>query len=201
MNRPDLLIFDLDGVLVDTSPCHRRAYEDLWHQLGIEGPSYETIAGRKTSEVVVELTAHLKPSAAQIREWTLFKQLQARQYLTTEAITYSDSAPCLAALARHRVRLALGTAASRATTDEDVSVGKPSPEAYLKLMARAAASPAHTVIVEDSRAGIMAAVASKAYVAVVRTGRTVHHPRFIGSFADLHGLLDKIGIVSACIAC
>lgn len=212
MRRFDLVIFDLDGVLVDTSPCHSRAFKDLWQKVGIAGPPYEVIAGRTTKDVVTEFTAKLTPSPVQILEWVLFKQLQARQYLATQTIIYSDSISCPKVLARQEFQLALGTGASRDTTrlilkqlhlteffsivvtGEDVKSGKPSPEVYLKIMAQAAVSPSRTLIIEDSSSGLEAAVRSKANVASVRTGKRVEAPRFVGSFADFHELLHRLSI-------
>jgi len=206
----DLLIFDMDGVLVDTTPCHRRAYDALWSRLGIAGPPYEQIAGRKTDEVVAEFATGLQPAPAQLREWVLFKQARAREYLATEEIIFSDIADCLTALAGSQIRLALATGASRETvglifsrlgfadifsiimTGEDVIRGKPAPEIYLKAIWRAAASPQRTLVVEDSDAGLAAAMASGAYVASVRTGARVEGANFIGAFPDLRELLSYL---------
>jgi len=211
----ELLIFDMDGVLVDTTPCHRQAYDDLWQRLGVAGPPYEQIAGRKTGEVVAELTAGLHPGPAQLHEWVYFKQARAREYLGAGEIIYCDTADCLTALAGGQFRLALATGASRETTGlvltrlgladlfsiimtgEDVTSGKPSPEIYLKVMSRAAASPQQTLIVEDSDAGLAAAVASGAYVASVRTGARVEGANFIGVFSDLWELFSSLGVKRA----
>ena len=208
----ELLIFDMDGVLVDTAPSHGRAYEDLWSMMGIRGPRYETIAGRKTSEVITSLAKELNPSAAQIDKWTHFKQERARGYLAAEVITYDDTIPSLAALAQNNVPLALGTAASRETaelllkelgifkffnivlTAGDVQNGKPAPEIYLKIMLKAGVHPDATLIIEDSLSGLDAAVASEAWVATVRSGHSVNHSRFIGCFANLRDLLVGIGV-------
>lgn len=208
----ELLIFDMDGVLVDTSGCHRRAYEDLWIQIGVTGPSYESIAGRKTNEVIASVAAELKPSASQIEQWTDFKQTQARQCLAMETIAYSDTMPSLTAIARSGIPLALATGASRPTaelllkrlgvfdcfrvvlTAEDVRNGKPEPEIYLNILARLAVHPAKTLVIEDSLAGLHAAFASEAYVASVRTGNKVDHPRFIGAFPDVRTLTIALGI-------
>jgi beta-phosphoglucomutase len=218
MNDFDFLIFDLDGVLVNTTPSHARAYDDLWRKLGIEGPPYGQIAGRKTSEVVTEVTNEMKPSAAQIREWVGFKQMRARQHMLTEEIVYGDSLSSLTALAREGVTLALATGASRETTDlvlrrqgltgffsiivtaEDVTEGKPSPDCYQNIIARAALDPGKTLALEDSSCGLAAALAAEAYAASVRSGETVRHPRFIGSFADLTALLLYLRIGNRCDA-
>lgn len=208
----DLLIFDMDGVLVNTTPCHERAYQDLWREIGIEGPPYETIAGRRTSEVVDELTTALGPSAEQKSKWVHFKQMRAREYLATEDISYSDTAQCLSTLASRGVPLALGTSASRGNTEMilkrlgfgnffsiivtagDVKEGKPSPEIYLRVIARAGVSAERVLVIEDSAAGLQAGAAAQAYVASVRTGEKIDDPKFVGSFSNLSELLPAIGI-------
>lgn len=208
----DLLIFDMDGVLVDTTECHRRAYDDLWRLIGVTGRPYDQIAGRKTVEVVAELTVALDPSPEQIAEWVNFKQQRARKYLTTEKIVFHDSVECIGRLERQNVglRLAIGTGASRETTamvlgrfgwgeafsvivtGDDVVAGKPAPEIYLAAMERAGVSPQRTLIIEDSQSGLTAAVASRAYTASVRSGVKAENERFIGSFPDVRSLLSKL---------
>jgi HAD superfamily hydrolase (TIGR01509 family) len=212
MSSYELLIFDMDGVLADTSPCHRRAYQDLWCRIGVQGPHYEAIAGRMTKDVITTFTGELKPTATEIDEWVRFKQERARNYLATEMITYGDAALSLAALAREGISLALGTGASRRTaemvlkqlglfdffpvilTASDVQNGKPAPDIYSEIMVQGAFNPKDTLIIEDSLAGLEAAVASQAYVASVRSGREIAHPRFVGSFPDLLKLMRAIGI-------
>lgn len=208
----DLIVFDLDGVLVDTTACHRRAYDDLWRLAGCAGPPYEVIAGRRTLDVVTDVTAPLSPSAAQVRDWVTFKQARARRYLAEVDIAYPDTRPCLAALAATPMRRALATGASRETaeivlarlgaregwaavvTADDVTAGKPSPEVYLAVMAVTACPPKHTLVVEDSAAGLAAAAASGAHVASVRSGLPAASPRFLGAFDDLRAVLATLGV-------
>src|SRR6185312_6668260 len=84
------LIFDMDGVLVDTCGLHARAYRDLWERCGVTGPAYQTIAGRPTVEVVGEATRELSPSAETLAGWVGFKQRRAREYLGTVPVIYGD---------------------------------------------------------------------------------------------------------------
>jgi beta-phosphoglucomutase len=211
----DLIVFDLDGVLVDTTACHRRAYNDLWRLAGCAGPAYEVIAGRRTLDVVADVTAPLSPSAAQVREWVAFKQGRARHYLAEIDIAYPDTRPCLAALTTTRMRRALATGASHETaeivlarlsaregwaavvTADDVSVGKPSPEVYLVVMAITACPPHRTLVVEDSGAGLAAAAASGAHVASVRSGLPAASPRFFGAFDNLGAMLAALGVATS----
>lgn len=210
----DLIVLDLDGVLVDTTACHRRAYDDLWRLAGCAGPPYAVIAGRRTLDVVTDVTAPLSPSAAQIRDWVTFKQARARRYLAEVDIAYPDTRPCLAALAATPMRRALATGASRETaeivlarlgaregwaavvTADDVTAGKPSPEGYLAVMAVTACPPERTLVVEDSGAGLAAAAASGAHVASVRSGLPAASPRFLGAFDDLRAVLAKLGVAT-----
>ena len=104
--------------------------------------------------MIKSFTRQLTPSPTQVDEWVRFKQQQARKYLTTRIITYDDAGCALAALARGKVRLALGTGASRDTTDlilkrlglfdffsiiltaGDVQNGKPAPEEFMRQLRR-----------------------------------------------------------------
>lgn len=206
----DLWLFDLDGVLVDTTRCHRRAYEELWRHVGVSGPSYDRIAGRRTGDVVVEVTTSLAPTPTKLREWTMFKQQWARDCLTREDIAFPDSADCIRVL-KERGTLALGTGASRATTDvvlarygwsesfavtvtaDDVRQGKPEPDVYVAAMQQSGFSPRRTLVIEDSEAGLAAAIASGAYAASVRSGLVVPSEQFVGSFPDLLALMTAFG--------
>ena len=211
----DLIVFDLDGVLVDTTACHRRAYDDLWRLAGCVGPAYEVIAGRRTLDVVADITAPLSPSAAQVLEWVTFKQRRARHYLAKIEIVYPDTRSCLVALEATRMRRALATGASRETTEivlsrlgarerwaavitaDDVSAGKPSPDVYLAVIGITACPPERVLVVEDSAAGLAAAAASGAHVVSVRSGLSAASPRFLGAFDNLGAVLARLGVATS----
>jgi len=196
------LVFDMDGVLVDTTSCHARAFDDLWRRYGIEGPEYAAIAGRPTREVVA-------PYTRDIAEWTEFKQQRAREYMRAEPVVFDDAAPCIRALHRAGFGMGVATGASRATAEmlleraeiagffrfllaaEDVIHGKPHPEVYRKAAERAEAK---TIVVEDSAAGLQAAVAAASEVACVRSGLTCDSPLFLGSYPGLLGFTESLGV-------
>lgn len=205
--RPiQLLIFDMDGVLVSTSDCHARAYDELWQSLGIQGPDYADIAGRRTAEVVAEVAAGLQPSQPQIAQWTDTKQLRARELITVTELCYEDTRPCLKALSGFGVPLALGTAASAATvtaileryalqeyfstvvTGDDTARGKPAPDAYLRVIDDQGVAAESALVIEDSQAGLRAAVDAGAQAVSVRTGEHIEHAAFLGAFPDLVAL-------------
>ncbi len=198
-----LVVFDLDGVLVDTSPCHARAFDELWRRLGVDGPPYAAIAGYRTEESIAKYTAALEPSAADLDAWSEQKRRRARELIAEAPIVFADTRAAIRRLLAAGLALAVGTAASRDSartslarvaagdvfsplvTAEDVARGKPDPEVYLRAMAGAGVPAERSVIVEDSRAGLAAAVASGAFTASVRTGERSQSPRFLGAFDDL----------------
>ncbi|MEO8198937.1 MAG: HAD-IA family hydrolase [Gemmatimonadota bacterium] len=210
VGRFDLIVFDMDGVLTDSSGCHARAFADLWSFAGVtHPPAYPAIAGRSTESVVREFTAASKPSRPQIESWTRYKQERAREYLRTTA-AFPDALPVLQALSRQGYQLALGTGASRQTatmllnqtglapllpvmvTADDVLEGKPNPETYARAIRLANGRPERSLVVEDSAAGLQAGDAAGAATASVRTGETIDHARFIGAFPDLNMMLAAI---------
>jgi HAD superfamily hydrolase (TIGR01509 family) len=209
--RPiQLLIFDMDGVLVSTSDCHARAYDELWQALGVQGPDYTLIAGRKTAEVVAEVTAALQPSPAQVGQWTAKKQQRARELIAATELCYADTRPCLKAFSDHGVPLAMGTAASAATvsaileryalqeyfsavvTADDIAQGKPAPDVYLRIIHDQGVAPEQVLVIEDSQAGLRAAVDAGAQAVSVRTGERIEHAAFLGTFPDLAALSDAL---------
>jgi mannitol-1-/sugar-/sorbitol-6-phosphatase len=213
VNRPakvDLVVFDMDGVLVDSTGCHARAYQDLWKQVGLaDPPSYHDLAGVPTDTAVRHYTAALKPSNNQVERWVRFKQERARKYLRRTP-AFPDALPVVTALHRLGYKLAVGTGASSITTHQllsqtgllayfpvivtadDVTAGKPAPETFSRAIEQADGVPDTSVVIEDSVAGLEAGAAAQAWTGSVRTGETVAHPRFLGTFPDIASLYPVI---------
>ncbi len=209
-----LVIFDLDGVLVASDECHARAYGELWAKLGIAGPPYREIAGRRTRDVVAEVSVRAGVRG-DVEAWTRFKQERARHHLMTAPVVFPDAPAALARFAK-AARLAVGTGASRETAElllarlgardafeivlaaEDVPRGKPAPDVYERVLARARVAPERALVVEDGAAGVAAALAAGAHVALVRheDARALPEgqPRALGWFADLAALADALGL-------
>ena len=210
MARFSLIIFDMDGVLADSSPCHARAYQDLWRKIGVDGPQYDSIMGRQTGDVIREVTRAKRPAPEQLEQWVRFKQERARAYLQKETVTFPDTRDVLEQLKAAGTAIAVGTSASRDTAElllkqigvmnmipvlvasEDVREGKPAPDTYLEAMRRSGGAPDQTLVVEDSLSGLKAATAAGTWSAAVRTGVAYSAPRFLGNFADLRSLAARL---------
>jgi sugar-phosphatase len=209
--RPfDLVVFDLDGVLVDSNASHSRAYADLWARIGIAGPRFEAVAGMRTAEVVARATAHLRPSDAMLAEWIDFKQTRARHYLDLDGGAFPDAGRAVRALKGACYRVSVGTGASSRTavaalaasgilpelaalvTADDVTRGKPAPDIFVEAIRRSRGSAERTLVVEDTLVGLEAAEEAGAWSMSVRSRAGLRSARFLGNFPDLDRLVDRI---------
>jgi HAD superfamily hydrolase (TIGR01509 family) len=173
-----LLLFDLDGTLVDSSPLHARAFEDTFAGTGVP-VDYATIAGLVTEDAVDKLFADAgrDADAGKRKALVVDKRRRAADLIATE-LQAMPGATEFVRRARARFRIALCTSASRAgaelaldktgldgmfeivLTAEDVRIGKPDPEMFLKAVTLAEVSPADALVFEDAPSGLAAAAAA-----------------------------------------
>jgi len=185
-----LIVFDLDGVLLDFCEVHYEALNDAISEVCgkafcISRDEHEsTYNGRSTRAKLMMLAEHKGLSPA------LFDKIFARkQSLTANAVARVSASPVLRlVLTRLRAegyQVACATNCIRATLDaaltalgildlftftvsnEDVSSPKPSPDIYQLCHARAGVTPMETMIFEDSPVGLKAAHDSGSWVTCV----------------------------------
>jgi HAD superfamily hydrolase (TIGR01509 family) len=179
--RPLALVFDLDGVLLDSAPCHNRAFEEVFRPFGIRDFDYRQYAGRKTVNVIEEVLrrAGLEPGPQLISELAAEKSRLARDELRAANPVAPECIPVLTQLSREYA-LALASSGSRASIalflaanrcahlfrsvlgGDDVSCAKPHPEIYQRTFATLDVVPRAALVVEDAVAGIQAARAAGA---------------------------------------
>jgi len=188
----DAMIFDMDGVLVDTHPLHRR----VWRQLLLEERrqvSEEELdfveSGRKVTEILLHFFGRLSP--AQIssygrRKQELFDQAASEvrvcagvTELLREAQTLGISRAVATSASRRRAQallrdLDLARYFSVVVSGDDVVAGKPDPAIFVRT-AQLLGVPAQACLVtEDSLAGVCAAkTAGMRCLAVARGERAV----------------------------
>jgi len=207
------LVFDMDGVLVDTSASHSKAYDQLWQSLSIDGPEYSEIAGRSTKEVVAEYASHL--DAKQLHEAVVFKQTTALELLKTADISYVDTLNALQDMQAYGLPMVVATSASRASaelaltsaniahfflaviTAADVVRAKPAPDLFQAGISALGCSAEQALIFEDSQSGLIAAMAAGAYVIAVRDvpkldKSLVDSEKFMGHFDSLQAVVEAL---------
>ncbi len=172
-NRPLALVFDLDGVLLDSAPSHNRAFEEVFRPFGIRDFHYGRYAGWKTANVIEDVLrrAGLEPVPQLISDLSGEKSRLAREELRAANPVAPECIPLLTQLSQDYA-LALASSGSRAsialflTSNEcahlfqsvlcgdDVSCAKPHPEIYLRTFATLDVAPLSALVVEDAVAGI-----------------------------------------------
>jgi HAD superfamily hydrolase (TIGR01509 family) len=174
--RFDLVIFDCDGVLIDSELLSVRAGREALAECGIE-LSIEEILERYTgisfAGTVADLEARHGPLPADFADrhrrhlWPLFeRELRAIPGVTAvvDALTCKT---CVASSGRpDRLRHALSLVGlydrfhPNIFSTVEVAHGKPAPDLFLYAAERIGVMPARCVVIEDSLPGVTAAVAA-----------------------------------------
>jgi HAD superfamily hydrolase (TIGR01509 family) len=186
LSRKRLLIFDLDGTLVDSSPIHARAFQEVFAPHGIE-VDYAGIAGMPTDAAVDRLAsgAGIALDGPERARLVKAKRERALGLIERELVAIEGAIEFVRA-AEGRFRMALCTSASRAgataslarvglsgsfdpvVTAEDVRHGKPNPEPFLIAIEAHRAEVMESLVFEDAESGL--AAAAGAGVEAVRIG-------------------------------
>ena len=180
MTRPDLVIFDCDGVLVDTERLTVGVEARVLTELGWPHTAEEVVArwmGRSSAAQLADLEARLGSASARLfDERTTAELLETfeRELTAVEGIVvlldHLEAAgvpTCVASSGTHdRMRRTLGITglydrfASRIYSATEVEHGKPAPDLFLHAARRMGAEPSACVVVEDSVYGVRAGVAA-----------------------------------------
>jgi mannitol-1-/sugar-/sorbitol-6-phosphatase len=166
----DGVLFDLDGVLVDSTAGVDRVWRDWGRRHGRDPAQTAHMAHGRRAIDTVRLLAPQLDAEAELRD------LERREIAEShDVIAFPGAAKLLAALppqrwaivtsgtrdlAIHRLRTAGLPVPQRMITATDLHVGKPDPEPYLRGAALLALDPARCVAVEDAPNGIVAALAA-----------------------------------------
>ena len=184
-----LVIFDCDGVLVDSERLAINVDVEVLRELGwplSEAEVIERFVGRSDRDVQAAIEAHLGrslPPGWAPRLQRLYRQVFAAELAPVhgvpEALDQISERSCVASSATHEhLRYTLGLTglyerfAGRIFSSEDVAAGKPAPDLFLYAAERMGSAPGGCVVVEDSRSGVQAARAAGMRVLAFAGGLT-----------------------------
>jgi sugar-phosphatase len=194
------LLFDLDGVLINSTP----AVERVWRQWAIEH-------GFNPDNVVAR--AHGRPSLTTVREFLPNADHEAENRIVERreiedlegvvplsgALDLLASLPverwtivtsCTRALAEVRIRAAGLPLPKQMITSNDITHGKPHPEPYIKGASVLGFPAAECIVVEDVPAGVTAGKAAGAKVIAFKTTVQEFALREAGADWVLNGCVD-----------
>ncbi len=178
------VIFDMDGVIIDTEPIHHYAFITQFAELGITVPDaeYASFLGSSTQNVFQSLkqTYNLPQTVDELMKRK--RELFNKAFDESTTLDLLDNVRALIEdLQQHGVQLVLASSASKATigrvfqrfgltpyfahivSGEDFEHSKPDPAIFLQAAAVAETPVSQCIVIEDSANGVAAAKAAGIY--------------------------------------
>lgn len=215
MKRPDFkaVIFDLDGLVLDTEPTYLQAWQTAAEAMGYALPHgfLQSLSGLHGQAVEQALLAH----CGQLFDLQAFYRLSSEHwwaFVQKHGIAQkSGFAPLIARLEQWRIPFCLATnslaanaraclaLAGLATTfsiiisRDDVKHGKPAPAIFLKAAQALDCPVGQCLVLEDSLIGVAAAQAAGAVTVFVPSTLSLAEARRVENvivLADLHQVAE-----------
>ena len=175
--RPfDAVIFDMDGVIVDSEPLHQKAFEMLFAELGKKhdhGIVFHEYYGRSDKVLLKDfIEKHRVPF--ELEDLTARKLKYFLRYLREHRPVFKELHSLIPDLAKH-YKLAVASSNFRNVIDvvmdisglrshfnvivgyEDIRFTKPDPEIYFTAAKRLGVRPSRCCVIEDAALGVQAA--------------------------------------------
>lgn len=215
MTKNVAVIFDMDGVIVDTNPYHKIALRQFCEKYGYHLSDEELlkrIYGRTNKEWIANLFQR-KMTAAELSAYGEEKEKIFRNIYENAIKPLAGLRDFLETLAQHKIPAAIGTSAPRSNVDfvlsktnlekyfttildeSNVEHGKPHPEIYLKMASRLNLLPQQCIVFEDSLSGVASAMTAGTKVVGVATThneKELAHTDFV--ITDFQGL-DPVQLI------
>jgi len=187
------LLWDNDGVLVDTEGLYFRATRDVLAQVGIDLTESQYVALFLVSNKGLEPFVEALGGTREADRLRALRNARYSELLRTEDVGIAGAAEVLSALAPYH-RMAIVTSSSREhlalahertgllryfellVAEGDYRRSKPHPDPYQEAVRRLHVSPEECLVIEDSRRGLLAAKAAGLTCWVVPNGLSAKAP-------------------------
>ena len=168
------VLFDLDGLLADSEPLHRQAYQEVLAQYGVTITDADYIehwirTGKGIADWVREYLLDLDPNLLRYQKANRYREL------VSSSLRPMDGAVAVLERLRGHKQLALASSSGRdavasvtaqlgiapyfevIVSGTDVERSKPAPDIFLYTAQQLKVLPARCVVVEDAEKGVVAA--------------------------------------------
>lgn len=179
------VIWDLDGVIIDSADEHRRSWHRLAKEEGLPFTDEQFWAtfGQRNDTIIPLLWGEMSPE--RVRELADRKEAYFREFIRETAAPLPGAIELLSALKEAGYRQALASSTPIANIDlisealglkryltalvsgESVAHGKPAPDVFLKAASELGIEPDKCLVIEDAVAGVEAALAGGMYCIAV----------------------------------
>jgi HAD superfamily hydrolase (TIGR01509 family) len=209
--NPELIIFDCDGVLVDSEPISNKVLAQLLTEIGLP-TSYEQslkdFLGRSWPDIITIIETRFGKKPPDNLHCIYMNQMFAEFKIhlkpvkgIIKAISQISCQTCVASSGPHeKIKMTLSITnlydefKGRIFSAADVANGKPAPDLFLHAADKMSVDPLNTIVIEDSSAGIEAAIkANMKVLAYDPFGYNHHVPEFNGkTFSSMDQLTQNI---------
>lgn len=188
MTRAAAVLFDMDGLLVDSEPVWTVAEIELAHWLGgsWDDEIKAEVVGTRLDVAIPTILRHygLQPSPDAVARATSFLLDRMVELFAVGLPLHAGGLDLVDAIRGHGVPTALVSSSFRVLVDAAVAVfgahrfdltlagdevchGKPDPEPYLTACAALGVAPSRAVVLEDAMSGVLSAEAAGCTVVAV----------------------------------
>lgn len=178
------VLFDMDGVIVDTEPLHRKAYFKMFDDVNIEvsDPLYESFTGQSTINICRHLCEEFKLSEKPETLVSIKRKHFKYLFENDTSLALLDGVlDLIKDYHSNGLKLVLASSASMPNIDRiflrfdldqyfvaklsgaDLKESKPHPEIFMKAAIASGHKPQHCMVIEDSTNGIAAAKAANIF--------------------------------------
>ena len=216
------VVFDMDGLMLDTERLAPRAWEDAAAAIGVEFDMglLPSMVGRNFQDcqaIVIERYGTTYPTAALMRAWHVaYDAIVERDGIEVKAGLFD----LLDWLEREGIPKAVATSTRRERAQtklvhtklmhrfaalvggDEIARGKPAPDIFLLAAQRIGQAPAECIVLEDSEPGVRAALAAGMTPIMVpdlhppSDALRALGPLIVDSLADVHAHLAANGIIA-----
>lgn len=174
---PEAVLFDLDGVLVDSKAVVEAAWRRWSGERGVDFDALlPVLHGRPGRELVAQFLPHLDAdlevpviTGYEVAEEAALRMIPGARETIDAAPRWAIATSGERALALGRLRAVGLPIPEVLVSADDITRGKPDPEPYLKAAAALGVAPEQCLVIEDAPAGIAAGKAAGMRVAAVTT--------------------------------
>lgn len=215
IRRFDAVIFDMDGVLIDSEPLWKIAMEEVFHSVGcnITRQDFQKTVGLRIDEVISFWYKE--------RGWERYSEKEVEIRIVDKMIEliHENGAPLTGVvetidfLRSNGLKIGLATSSYKVLIDavlntldirsqfdevhsaEDEVFGKPHPAVYLTVAERLGVNPLKTLVIEDSLNGIISARSARMEVVCIPEKTHNPEPKLVVAqhmYEDMSKMLDAI---------
>ncbi len=211
MKPTGAVIFDMDGVMVDSEPHHERAFLQVMQDLGYaenHGMRFSDYIGRSDQEMWVDFIARHRPAQtpSQLlamktrhvvelirREQPLFDGLVALVEKLSGRYALAVASGSERAIVEEVLRLEhLGKFFGAVVTDSEIKRGKPEPDIFLRAAELLNVRPEECWVIEDSRPGVAAGLAAGMRVIAITNTHPAEELRRATHVVKSYGEIERL---------